>query len=198
MINLENLLERFEYRIIDKDGYPYIILPFDYECDPAQINAFADALEKVIRENVNSESIDKIVTLESKGILISTIVAMRFNRPINIIRKRELFLSNEIKIVKRTGYEESYCYINGLEEGMNIILIDDLISTGGTLTATMDTMLKLNCNILGVFIVFDKIDFGGSKKILEEYSQKYDIPFITLIKLRIKDDNTLLVLNDNP
>jgi adenine phosphoribosyltransferase len=198
MIILEKLLAQFDYKIIDKDGYPYIILPFDYECDPMQINAFADALENVIRKNVDSEKIDKIVTIESKGILISTIVAMRFKRPINIIRKRELFLDKEIKIVKQTGYEESYCYINGIEEGMNIILIDDLISTGGTLTATMDTMLKLKCNILGIFIVFDKVDFGGSEKILKEYSEKYDIPFITLIKLRITDDKKLVLVNDNP
>lgn len=194
---MKKLPDKFNYKIIERKGYPYIILPFDYECSPEQINMFADALERSIRSRLDCDQIDKIVTIESKGILISTIVAMRLNKPINIIRKRELYLKDEIKITKSTGYEESYIFINGLDEGMKIVLIDDLISTGGTLTATMDKMIDLKCEILGAFIVFDKIDFGGAQKISDNYAKKHGFPFETIVKLRITEDKQLVVVDDN-
>jgi adenine phosphoribosyltransferase len=180
-------------QVINKNGYKYIILPFDFESDPEEIRILANALQKEIKKSVNMNDVNKILTIESKGIALSTITALNFKKKLNIVRKRKYDLPNEIEVIKNTGYEQSKVYINNISKGDKIIIVDDLISTGGTLDVVIEALLKVNCEIKGIFIIFDKIDNGGSKKIMETYCNKLKIPFKTLIRFQIENDNNLKV-----
>ena len=94
-----------------------------------------------------------------------------------------------MKVEKSTGYEKSDVYINDLHEGDKIIIVDDLISTGGTLKAILGALHEIKCLIKGIFVIFDKPDYGGSKYIRKNYS----IPLKTLIKIKIKENNEIEV-----
>ena len=173
--------------IIDKNGYKYIILPFDFVAIPEDIRIFSEELEKLINNTLDTSDYDKIITIESKGILISTIMALKIEKPLYIIRKRSYNIEGERKIQKTTGYERSEMFVNGIFENDRILIIDDLISTGGTLGATIKILEDIKCKIKGVFAVFDKPEFGGS----ELLKKKYSFPLKTLIKLKINEDNSV-------
>ena len=190
MKDLQEIIEKLRNsEVIDKVGYKYIILPFDIKAIPSDIRILSDTLQSEITKTLEGGDFDKIVTIESKGILISTLIALNLNKPLYIIRKRSLHLAGEMKVEKSTGYEKSDVYINGLNEGDKIIIIDDLISTGGTLKAILGALQEIKCLIKGIFVIFDKPDYGGSKYIRKNYS----IPLKTLIKIKIKENNEIEV-----
>ncbi|MBD3352892.1 MAG: adenine phosphoribosyltransferase [Candidatus Lokiarchaeota archaeon] len=180
-------------KVFDKRDYKYVVLPLDYECNYDQMMLYSSELKNAIIRNVDIDQIDKIMTIESKGILISTLVAYELQKPLNIVRKRKLNLKGEKSVVKKTGYGSSTIYINGIEEGDKIILVDDLVSTGGTLKTTINALWELGCKILGIVILFDKVEFGGSKYIKSKFSEQLNIPFESIFKIKIDDDNTLSV-----
>jgi len=190
MTDLREIIEKLRNsEVIDKAGYKYIILPFDIKAVPNDIRILSEALQSEITKTLEGRDFDKIVTIESKGILISTLIALNLNKPLYIIRKRSLHLAGEIKVEKSTGYEKSDVYINDLHEGDKIIIVDDLISTGGTLKAILGALHEIKCLIKGIFVIFDKPDYGGSKYIRKNYS----IPLKTLIKIKIKENNEIEV-----
>lgn len=174
-------------RIIDKGTYKYVILPFDYAADPEEVNIFVKNMVKKIRNNVDTNAFDKIITIETKGIVISTVIALEMKKSLFIIRKRKYNIEGEKEVKKTTGYEESIVYINGIKRGDRVIIVDDLISTGGTLKATISALLEIGAEIKGVFAIFDKPDLGGTQQI----KSKYNFPVVTLIKLRTLDDKRL-------
>ena len=171
MKEIQEIIEKLKHsEVIDKSGYKYIILPFDIKAIPGDIRILSDVLQSEIIKTLDGRDFDKIVTIESKGILISTLIALNLNKPLYIIRKRSLHLAGEKKVEKSTGYEKSDVYINDINEGDKIIIIDDLISTGGTLKAILEALHEIKCFVKGIFVIFDKPDYGGSKYIRNNYS----------------------------
>jgi len=191
MKQLEDITARIKNsEIIDKNGYKYVILPLDIIAHPEEIRVISSALANLIKNTINIQDFDKIVTIESKGILISALIALKLNKPLYIIRKRSYKLKGEMRITKSTGYGNSEIYINGINENDRIILVDDLVSTGGTLKATLKTLTDLGCSVKGIFVIYDKYNMGGSKLI----SNLYTYPLKSLIKIDIKDDNEIEVI----
>ncbi|MHA1728928.1 MAG: adenine phosphoribosyltransferase [Promethearchaeota archaeon] len=192
MEKAEKIIEKLRQSpIIEKKGYKYIILPFDIKAVPDEIRFFSDQLEKIIRKTLDCENCDKIITIESKGMIISTLIALKLNKPLFIIRKRSYKLKNEICVRRKTGYDESDLFINGIQDGDKIIIIDDLISTGGTINAILTALNehRQHCSIKGIFTIFDKYNYQGSANIRKNYK----IPVKTLYKFKIKENNNLEV-----
>ena len=83
MIDLQEIIEKLKNsEVIDKNGYKYIILPFDIKAFPSDIRSLSDALQSEIDKTLKGRDFDKIVTIESKGILISTLIALNLNKPL--------------------------------------------------------------------------------------------------------------------
>ena len=86
-------------------------------------------LTDIIIKHVNLD-IDKIVAIEAMGIHLATALSLATDIPFVIIRKRQYGLEDEIEIHQKTGYGSSNLYINDLNAGEKILLIDDVVSTG--------------------------------------------------------------------
>jgi len=100
------------------DGVPYL--------EPALLNEVTDRIMAVAKT-----SFDKILTIEAMGIHIGTALALRTGKPLSIVRKRPYELLNEVKIHQATGYSKGELYLNGISAGERLIIIDDVVSTGG-------------------------------------------------------------------
>ena len=125
--------------------------------------------------------IDKIVGVEAMGIHIATALSLETDIPFVVIRKRQYGLPGEHEIVKSTGYATSKLYINDLKEGDNILLVDDVVSTGGTLTAVINELKSIGVNLVDTVVVVEK---GEGKGIVEEATGEN---IITLVKLDVVD-----------
>ena len=115
------------------------------------------------------------------GIHIATALSLETGLPFVVIRKRQYGLEGEHEILKHTGYETSKLYINDLHKGENIILVDDVVSTGGTLSAVINELKSIGVNLLETIVVVEK---GEGKQIVKENTGE---ELVTLVKLDVVD-----------
>jgi len=140
---------------------------------------------KIIRK-ARLENVDKIVTPAAMGIHIATAVSLMTDIPLVVIRKREYGLEGETPLFQQTGYSESQMYINDVDEGDNVLVLDDVLSTGGTLSAICAALEDIGASIVDVVAVIKKVE--GSNKLDESaYSAK------TLINVSVEDGEVVIV-----
>lgn len=125
--------------------------------------------------------IDKIVTIEAMGIPLATTLSLNMNIPFTIIRKRKYDFPDEVSVERATGYSNSKLYINGLKKGDKIVIVDDVLSTGGTLRAVLTALKKMGVVIKGVFIAVNKGNVA--KEIMDESN----VSITTLVNIDVID-----------
>ena len=168
-----------EALIIDKDGYSYLVHPISNCVPTLDPGLLREVVVKTIRK-ADLENVDKIVTPAAMGIHISTAVSLMTDIPLVVIRKREYGLENEVALTKGTGYSEDEMYINDVREGDRVLLLDDLISTGGTMRAIVEALDDIGADIVDIVIAIRKV--GG-----EDALAGIDHPVKTLINIRVED-----------
>jgi len=171
--------------IIDKDGYSYLIHPVS-NCVPAlDPELLREIVVRIIR-TAELGNVDKIVTPEAMGIHLSTAVSLMTDIPLVVIRKREYGLEGEVSLSKSTGYSDSEMYINDVAAGDRILLLDDLISTGGTLTAIVQALDDIGCDIVDVVVAIHKVN--GEAALAD-----IDHPVKTLIDIEVENGEVTIV-----
>jgi adenine phosphoribosyltransferase len=175
-----------EAPVVKKGEYHYVVHPITDGVP--EINT--DLLNEVVNEMQNLikkyGKVDKIVTMEAMGIPLASVLSLRMNLPFTIIRKRSYGLPDEVTVKQITGYSKSKLYINGLKKDDKIVIVDDVLSTGGTLRAVLKVLVKMGVIIKGVFIAVDK---GNTA---DKIKQEYDIFINTLVNIDIIDGKVII------
>ena len=174
-----------EAPIVDKDGYSYLVHPISNCVPTLNPGLLREVVVKTIRK-ANLENVDKIVTPAAMGIHISTAVSLMTDIPLVVIRKREYGLESEVSLTKGTGYSEDEMYINDVRAGDRVLLLDDLISTGGTMRAIVEALDDIGADIVDLVIAIRKVDG-------EDALAGIDHPVKTLINIRVDDDGVEIV-----
>lgn len=134
---LEKLVESLETCPMVKRGeYNYFIHPITDGVpvvDPALLRDVAAAMLKVL----DLRGVEKIVVVEAMGIHIGSVLSTMTDLPMSVMRKREYKLPGEVAVHQMTGYSKGELYLNGIRKGEKVVIIDDVISTGGTMKALL-------------------------------------------------------------
>lgn len=183
---LDKLVESLEKAPVVKKGeYNYFVHGIS-DGVPALEPSVLKEISEVLSRDLDLSNIDKIVAIEAMGIHLATALSLETGIPFVIVRKRQYGLPGELEFSKKTGYGESKLYINDLHEGENIILIDDVVSTGGTLIALIDRLKEIKVNIEYTVVAVEK---GAGKSIVEE---KTGTKLISLVKLDVIDGKVVI------
>ncbi len=182
---LEKLKESLEdCPIVEFGDYQYFIHPITDgipEGDPDVLREVIDA----IVETMDLEC-DKIVTAESMGFPLAAALSLRTGIPYVFIRKRRYGLPGETSLHQVTGYSGSDMYINFIKEGDRVVFIDDVLSTGGTLKAIVNTLREIGAEIVDVLTVFEKV---GKREELEE---ELGMQIKTLVPVEVVDSKVVI------
>lgn len=117
---------------------------------------------KEFKARFKADKIDKILTIEASGIAIAVIAAQHFNVPVVFAKKTEsknldsdTYESSVHSYTKDKTYtiRVSKRYLN---EGENILVIDDFMAKGKAAGGLIDIINKAKCNVVGVGIVIEK------------------------------------------
>ncbi|SEN91171.1 adenine phosphoribosyltransferase [Halorientalis persicus] len=174
-----------EAPIVEKDGYHYFVHPISDGVPMLKPELLREIVIKIIRK-AELEDVDKIVTPAAMGIHISTAVSLMTDIPLVVVRKRQYGLDGEVALSQVTGYSESEMYVNDVYEGDRVLLLDDVLSTGGTLSALTGALEDIGADVVDAVAVIKKV--GGENKIEDsEYQVK------TLINVDVVDGEVIVV-----
>ncbi len=100
-----------------------------------------------------NQKLDAIAAVESRGFLFAAPLADHLGLPIILVRKKGKLPGKTIsqKYSLEYGEAEIEMHIDDIPVGGNVLLVDDLIATGGTLRAAADLLLRAGAKPAGVF-----------------------------------------------
>ena len=172
--------------IIWKGDYPYFIHPITDgvpRLEPNVLQAIVDLTEPL----VDWDNIDIILGIEAMGLPLTAPLAMRTGVPMVIARKRNYGLEGEIQINQQTGYSKGSIYLNDIKAGERIAIIDDVLSTGGTMRSVIEGVKQTKASVENIVIVVEKGD--GMQNLKQDYPS---IRFDSLVKLHMDGEKIIV------
>lgn len=132
-------------------------------------DAFKLAIDKMV-EQVKDKKVDLIVGAESRGFLIGSALAYKMNCGFIPVRKKGKLpyktISEEYDL--EYGTDTLYMHEDAIKKGDNVLVVDDLIATGGTALAMIKMVEKLGGNVIGSSFLIELEELNGRKEI-EKY-----------------------------
>lgn len=129
-------------------------------------DAFKYAIDKMA-EQVSNEKIDYIVGAESRGFLIGSALAYKMNSGFIPVRKKGKLpyktISEEYAL--EYGTDTLYMHEDALKKGDRVLIVDDLIATGGTALAMIKMVEKLGATVVGSSFLIELKELNGRKEI---------------------------------
>ncbi len=188
------MLERLKRSLLEapifkRGDYNYFIHPITDGVPEVKPDLIREVVSHIIR--VACLDVDKIVTVEAMGIPIGIALSMMTDIPLVIIRKKKYGLPGEIEISQVTGYSKSQLFLNGIKKGDRVIVVDDVISTGGTLRATLKSLKAAGAEVLDIVTVIERGE--GVKRLRAE---GYDVK--TMVQVEVDEKRVTKVTESAP
>jgi adenine phosphoribosyltransferase len=158
-----------EAPIFKRGEYNYFIHPISDGVPEVRPDLIREITGHIVR--IADLEVDKIVTVEAMGIPIGIGLSIICDIPLVIIRKRKYGLPGEIEVSQVTGYSKSQLFLNGINKGDRVIVVDDVVSTGGTLLAVLQS-LKIAGAVVKDVVVVIKRGNGAERLRAEGYAIK--------------------------
>ena len=129
-------------------------------------NAFQDVIN-VFYEKLKNQKVDKIIGIESRGFIFGAALAFKLNVGFIPIRKKGKLPGETISVNYDLEYgtDQIEIHIDALKKGEKVVLIDDLIATGGTALAAIELINKVDAEIVENLFLIDLTFLGGSQSI---------------------------------
>ncbi len=142
----------------DPDGLRYAIDCLAQKCTTAGLNA------------------SYVVGIESRGFIIGAALAYKLGAGFIPVRKPGKLpsLVHSIEYELEYGMDRLEVHQDALQPGSQVLIVDDLIATGGTASATARLVQQMGCELLGFGFIIELQDLQGRKHLP-------DVPIITLL-----------------
>jgi adenine phosphoribosyltransferase len=132
----------------------------------------ARTFRRVIDELVEPWSVakvDRVAGIEARGFILGGAVAHQLAAGFVPIRKRGKLPHATVRVAYSLEYglDEMEMHEDAVSRGERLLLVDDLIATGGTAEAAVKLLRRLGAEILGACFVIDLPELGGSKRLID-------------------------------
>lgn len=125
-----------------------------------------------------NENIDKIVGIDARGFLLASAMAYNLGTGISIVRKKGKLPYKTIAQDYTLEYASNTIEIHEdtIRPGEKVLIVDDLVATGGSMQATIALVEQMQGEIAGISYIIDLPFLGGSKK-LAKYNSHYLVSY---------------------
>jgi len=115
----------------------------------------------------SGKRIDKIVGVDARGFIIAAALDYKLKSGVAIVRKKGKLPSKKVsrKYTLEYGSNTIEMHKDAILAGEKVLLVDDLLATGGTMKATLDLVEKLKGKIVGVDFLIELTFLKGRKKL---------------------------------
>ena len=131
--------------------------------DPSALSYIADEFSKYF----HPKDIDVFAGIESRGFILASVLASRYNKGMVMIRKAGKLPGKTTKLSYTIEYGKDTIEIQKdlVKEGERILICDDLLATGGTAKASAKLIEKIGGEIVGFAFIIELVDLNGMKRI---------------------------------
>ena len=139
--------------------------------------AFRRAIDELVQPWAGTK-IDKIAGIEARGFILGGAIAHQLSAGFVPIRKKGKLPHTTVSIAYSLEYglDEMEIHDDALRPGERVLLVDDLIATGGTAEGAVRLLKQIGADIVAACFIIDLPDLGGAAKI-----RALDVPVRTLI-----------------
>ncbi|MFO1168942.1 MAG: adenine phosphoribosyltransferase [Rhodoblastus sp.] len=128
--------------------------------------AFRRAVDELVHPWAG-QRLDKVAGMEARGFILGGAVAHQLSAGFVPIRKKGKLPHAKVSIAYSLEYgiDEMEMHEDAVASGERVILVDDLIATGGTAEGAIKLLQKMGANVVAACFVIDLPDLGGAQKI---------------------------------
>ncbi|ACK51085.1 adenine phosphoribosyltransferase [Methylocella silvestris BL2] len=130
--------------------------------------AFRRAIDELVQPWCGAK-IDKVAGMEARGFILGGAVAHQLSAGFVPIRKKGKLPHTKVSIAYSLEYglDEMEIHQDAVIAGEKVILVDDLVATGGTAVGAVSLLKKIGADVVAACFVIDLPDLGGADKIRE-------------------------------
>jgi adenine/guanine phosphoribosyltransferase-like PRPP-binding protein len=114
------------------------------------------------------EKANKIAGEEDRGGVLVAAISLASGLPFGMARWQPSGIEKQLWVDFECEYIEARLYLNGVEKGDKVYVIDDMISTGGTMLALIQLVTMAEAEIVDVVCLVDKVEYGGVERVKRE------------------------------
>ena len=131
--------------------------------------AFIEAINQIVERSKNYK-FDKIAAIESRGFVFASAVSYVLKKPFIMLRKKNKLPADVHSIDFELEYGTATIEVHkdSIQENDSVLVIDDLIATGGTAEAAGKLIKQSKGNVSGFIFVINLFDLGGCDNLIKE------------------------------
>ena len=119
----------------------------------------------------HDQGISLVVGIESRGFILGAAVADRIGAGFVPVRKLGKLPAATVRATYALEYgtDSLEMHRDAIEPGQKVLIVDDLLATGGTARATTDLVRQLGGDVAGISFLIELVDLGGRAKLAGEH-----------------------------
>lgn len=169
--------------------FQFLINPLTEQIPATSPELLREAAARVLQV-ANLDGVNKIVGEEDRGAILVAAVSLESNLPLALARWNPSGVPGQIAVDFAMEYTAGTLYLNGVERGDHVLIVDDLISTGGTLVALIRAIQQAGATIRDCVCVAEKIDYGGVTRVKTETG----VTVKTLVKVSVMGERSQVIV----
>ncbi|NLK26560.1 MAG: adenine phosphoribosyltransferase [Euryarchaeota archaeon] len=172
-------------RVIRVGSYEYIIHPICDGVPPVKPELLEEVLNCMFK--ITDLDCDLIVSPEAMALPLAAPLSLMSGIPYVVVRKRSYGLGGEVRIEQPTGYSSGVLYLNGVKRDDRVVVVDDVLSSGGTLRGIVNALREVGADIVDVVVAVDK------GQCCEELEAELGITIKSLVRVEVRDGHVLIL-----
>ncbi|MFW9904385.1 MAG: phosphoribosyltransferase family protein [Candidatus Thorarchaeota archaeon] len=150
------------------DNFNFILNPLTEQV-PATTAQLLEEAAKALIDYMRIDDYDKLITEEDKGAILVAAVSLITKLPFGMARWYPNQLADQVSSIFSCEYlPQGTLYICGINRGDRVCIIDDIISTGGTIIGMIRALQDLGAKIADIIVIGEKIEYEGVKNVFKE------------------------------
>lgn len=110
----------------------------------------------------------KILGEEERGGFIASLMAYATKLPFGMVKWNPNGLPGQLEIDFRMSYADGKLYLNGVAPGDKVIIVEDMVDSGGTIIGMIELLKRANIELVDIIVVAEKEEFHGIERIKRE------------------------------
>lgn len=164
---MDILRQAFDNRVMTPiRGRQFIINPLTEQIPATSAELLREAARRLL-DAADLTRASKIAGEEDKGGILVAASSLLSGLPFGLARWYPSGIQGQIELPFESEYADGKLYLNGVERGDRVVVVDDVISTGGTMVSLIKAIEKAGAEIVDIVCVAEKVEYGGSAKVKE-------------------------------